>query len=165
MLNHPNTRDPRVIQVYRDDPDVPRVCAASVTVQNIAQSAGEILVTFARPDAVWVDAMGVVLSDQKGETQVSADRAIVLYNDGDVQARPPRRLSIYTLRTSVSATEGWQYKRKETITSAGVEDWRDLPMILDLADTAAWVTTPKALSSGNDVRVVLEGEDLPRSFV
>lgn len=51
MLDYPNTRDPKVIRVYQGDPD-DALCAASVTVQDITQEAGEITVIFTKADAL-----------------------------------------------------------------------------------------------------------------
>lgn len=167
MLDYPNTRDPKVIRVYQGDPDDVTLCAASVVVSNITQSAGEIVVIFTKEDALWVNVEGVVLSDMMPSdlaTRVSASKAFVLWNEGNVRARPTYKIGWYAQRSASSASEGWKYWRSETITNDGSQDWHDEPMVVDLGDTGAWVTATKALSSGNDVRVIIEGEDKPRTL-
>jgi len=166
MLDYPNSREEKIIRVYQGDPDAPTLCAAAVSVADITQSAGEILVTFTKADATWVKTTGTTLSDyQPGDIRVNADRAIIAWNGGDTRARPTHKLTWMTQRATSSTTEGWKYWRSEVITNNGTQDWHDEPMVLDLGDTAAWVTAAKALSSGNDVRVIIEGEDKPRSLV
>ncbi len=167
MLGYPNTRDPKVIRVYQGDPDDVTLCAASVAVQDITQEAGEITVIFTKADALWVNVEGVVLSDlmlNDSKTRVSASKAFVLWNEGHVQAKPTYKIGWYTQRSTSSASEGWKYWRTESITNSGSQDWHDEPMVVDLGDTGAWVTATKALSSGNDVRVIIEGEDKPRTL-
>jgi len=166
MLDYPNNESEKIIRVYMGDPDAPTLCAAAVSVADITQNAGEILVTFAKATAGWVRITGTTLSDsQPGDIRVNADRAIIAWNGGDVRARPTHKLSWMTQRATSSATEGWKYWRSEVITNNGTQDWHDEPIIVDLGDTAAWVTATKALSSGNDVRIIVEGEDKPRSLV
>jgi len=164
MLDYPNNRAEKIIRVYMGDPDAPTLCAAAVSVADITQNAGEILVTFSKATAGWVKVAGSVLSDLMGEVRFANDAAAVIWNSGDTRAHATHKLSWMTQRSTSSATEGWKYWRSEVITNNGAQDWHDEPIIVDLGDTAAWVTATKALSSGNDVRVIIEGEDKPRSL-
>jgi hypothetical protein len=67
--------------------------------------------------------------------------------------------------TTTTADVGWRYRRTLNVINLTGKTWTNRPLQLDLGDTSAWVAAGKALANGNDLRILLDGEDLPRTLV
>jgi hypothetical protein len=68
-------------------------------------------------------------------------------------------------RPSTTATIGWKYRRRYTITNSGaVIRSRTIRLRLTLGATDGLVSGGKALSSGDDLRVVYQGKEIARTL-
>jgi len=89
--------------------------------------------------------------------------AIALPNQGFATAQP-----IVTVFTGgvYSGSGGWRYRRRLTIENEGDYTVDNFVALVELGDTADLVTNSKALSSGNDLRVIgPDGNEVPRDLV
>lgn len=68
------------------------------------------------------------------------------------------------LKPTTSATSGWTYRRRYTITNALTYQITSYPWALNLGDTSSLVST-KALANGNDLRVLIGGVEVQRTLV
>lgn len=68
------------------------------------------------------------------------------------------------LKPTTSATSGWTYRRRYRLTNGTTRTISSYPWCLNLGDTSSLVST-KALSSGNDVRLLIGGLEVQRNLV
>lgn len=84
---------------------------------------------------------------------------------GEFPTSPTIRVMATAQRSSTTANVGWKYRRRYTIVNTGADPIQNYPYAIDLGLTAALVANGKALSSGNDLRVVYQGKEIARSLV
>jgi hypothetical protein len=69
------------------------------------------------------------------------------------------------VKPTTAATSGWTYRRRYTLTNALTFPITQYPWCLNLGDTSGLVTNSKALSTGDDVRVLISGVEVQRTLV
>jgi hypothetical protein len=94
------------------------------------------------------------------------DHAMTVPVAGQAPAQPRIRIQPTAQRTVFASTVGWRYRQRITVTNGAIESMYQHPYRLNLGSTTALVSGSKALSSGNDVRVIDEqGREMNRELV
>lgn len=84
--------------------------------------------------------------------------------DGELPTQPRIHLQPTAQRAAPVANAGWKWRRRYTLTNTGDAPVFFHPHAIDLGDTTP-LTTAKALASGNDVRVWINGREVRRTLV
>jgi hypothetical protein len=84
---------------------------------------------------------------------------------GEAKAYPVVRIQPTGQRATSLATVGWKYRRRYTLVNGTKEPLFNFPIALDLGLTNGLVAGSKALASGNDLRVWLQGVEVARALV
>lgn len=160
-LDWPHTDGTHLLKAYWGDPANPTLCTADVAIKKLDRTMGSVAAVFDKADATWLSAT----SRKVGPTSFSANGALAVVNQGDVRVYPTYRIKWSTQRIAFSSAAGWRYYQPITITNATDRDWDNEPMFVDLGDTAALVTGSKALASGDDLRIWVEGQERSRTLI
>jgi hypothetical protein len=92
-------------------------------------------------------------------------RQSVLFDvQGEWPTNPTIRVMATAQRATPTATVGWKYRRRVTVSNAGSDPIQNYPFAIDLGLTNGLVSGGKALSSGNDLRVVYQGKEIARNL-
>jgi len=160
----PTDTAPRQLRAIRND-GTRVVIDAVMSVPSGATSNSDIStvpVTFISTSAVWT----AVSQSSVSKTFASAvDQAITVPVTGYERTPLTLRIKPTGQRTAKTANVGWQYRVVYRVTNNSSETLVDYPYALDLGTTTGLVSGGKALSSGNDVRIVNDGIELPRVLV
>ncbi len=98
-------------------------------------------------------------------THDTYDEGMAVPVRGQARITPVVRIKGTAARTAKSTVRGWQYRKQRTITNNGDETLWRYPLRLTLGATDALVSGGKALASGNDFRVWIDGVDSPRTLI
>lgn len=132
---------------------------APATVQKIdVRGPGRVLVEFAVSAPFWEEA-GEAFAG--GGAITSVQRSFAVENAGHVVANPIIDLSWTTQRTTKSSAVGWQYRRRFTVTNPAARTMKHYAVHAPAFDSAALIAGGKAQSDGDDVRIWINGEDVP----
>jgi hypothetical protein len=100
------------------------------------------------------------------EVKVTFPDRIVLANAGQATAHPEISIDWTAQRTTDTADVGWKYRKSITITNNGSQPLNRRPWRLSLGSTTALVSGSKALTSGDDVRLLDPyGVELARTLI
>lgn len=135
---------------------------AAITSVQAHGSSDNLEVTFESNDSVWF-AEDVATASKTFASPL--DQVLHLPVGGNLPTHPVVRLTPTVQRSSPTATVGWRYRQRWTITNGGDEPLFRYPVRLDLGNTATLVSGGKALASGNDLRVWLDGLEQARTLV
>ena len=160
-LRYPRTDETIRLRAWVGDPDSLTKAYIDVTIATINAQAGGITVTCVAPGGVW-QAVSVTSA---GPYTFSDDGAVAITSAGEAVTYATYKLAWTTQRATTTAGIGWKYRRQVTVTNNTERDWINRPICVDLGDTSAWVSGGKALSSGADLRVRVEGTDKYRTLV
>lgn len=155
---------PRELRGVRNDGVVVRTRAVLVFPgQGGGEEVNTLTASFVAVDPYW-------LSLQQSTAVATVGGSAVTFNvpvTGDLRVIPAVRVQPTAQRSSKVANVGWQWRRRYTITNGSAQTLVNYPYAIDLGSTTALVsgTPSKALSSGNDVRVVLDGAEVARTLV
>ena len=86
-------------------------------------------------------------------------------NAGDLSVAPVVRLQPTGQRGTRTANVGWSWRVRYTITNGAARALANHPVAISLGATNALVSGSKALASGNDLRVALDGREVARTLV
>lgn len=86
-------------------------------------------------------------------------------NNGPARAYPIYKVGWTVQRATQTSAVGWKYRMTQTLTNNETRAETRNTRFIELGDTAALVTGGKALSSGNDLRVRVNGRELPRTLM
>lgn len=163
-LDPTDTSPRRLIGSRHDGARVQRMAVVSGPADfDPEQSINFIQVRFTSGEARWEATSNTIASGVFIDSGQSAGMAIP--NTGYATVEPVVTLQpTVTAHLSTSATVGWKNRRQVTITNNGVFSLDNRPIQIDLGDTTVWVSDG-ALASGNDVRFLLNGEELPRLLI
>lgn len=108
----------------------------------------------------------------RGVTETEISKSLATAPDQGIRATPlvagsypvTVELAASSQRVTQTATLGWTRRRIFTITNNADEPLLNFPLYIGLGDTAALVTAGKALANGNDLRVWIEGKEVPRTL-
>jgi len=84
---------------------------------------------------------------------------------GDHEVAPVLRVQPTVQRVTKTANVGWQYRVRYTLTNTTGQPLVNHPYALNLGATNALVSGSKALASGNDLRVAIDGREVARTLV
>ena len=94
----------------------------------------------------------------------SSGSSFTITNSGYARAYPVFTIAYTVQRATQTADVGWKYRKTATFTNNETRTEARVTRFVDLGDTAALVSGGKALSSGNDLRVRVNGKELPRTL-
>lgn len=132
---------------------------AGAAQENVAVNA--IAAQFVLTDPLWHATTETVATKTFAEPQDQALRLSVIAG-GEVPVAV--RLAATTQRTVKTATLGWTKRQIYTITNNANEPLLNYPILINLGNTAALVSGGKVLANGNDLRVWIEGQEVPRTL-
>lgn len=138
-------------------------------VMSVASSGnGEIntlTVTFTAVDAVWTAQTASSATKTFGGTLANIDEVLTVNLTGYHATPLTFSIEPTVARSSSTSTVGWTYRRIYRVTNNTGETLVDYPYAIDLGTTTSLVSGGKALSTGNDVRVVSDGTEYARTLV
>jgi len=168
----PNDDTPRPLTIEIDlDTDANGTIDSTVTTTVDAvigpytwrDSDGKFLdVTFFAASPVFRETSASTLSAQSIS---SSGSSFTITNNGYARAYPTLTIAYTVQRATQTADVGWKYRKTATFTNNETRTESRATRFVDLGDTAALVSGGKALSSGNDLRVRLNGKELPRTLM
>ncbi len=133
--------------------------AALVKINEV--NARQFVAVLESVDSVWT----AESAEETAKTFLSGlDLGLPLVVPGTTRTHPRIVLMPLAQRTVFSATAGWTFRRRYTVTNNSDVDWFRLPISIDLGDTTP-LTTTKAQASGDDLRVVIDGLERQRTLV
>lgn len=159
-LDFENPND-RVLVGQLNDGTLVQCMAAVGSYTNRPGDRKSLLVTFFAADPTW-RTIAATLTDQTGS---SSPFSVAVTNAGQAITRPVYQGRWTVQRVTKTSTLGWQYRKQITLTNTLGQTIPPFPYLLNLGNTASLVTGSKALSSGNDLRILRDGEDLTRELV
>lgn len=162
---NPEPRELRGTLTLDDNADGTAETAHTVAVDVVVgarnwEEGGPYRVVFHAAEEVWRETTNTT----DGPNSLTADGSFTVDNDGTAPAHPQIRVTWTAQRSADETTQlGWKYRVVVPVTNNGTRDWNNELIPIALGDTTA-LTTAKALASGNDVRVRLDGRELPRQL-
>lgn len=105
------------------------------------------------------------ITPQTTSATLTANGSITAAVAGNTRTAPLIRIKPTVQRATQTAAVGWKRRTRYRVTNNSDETWYRLPVRIALGDTAAVVTAGRALASGNDVRVWLQGREVARTLV
>ncbi len=160
----PTNSEPRTLVAQLNDGT--NVQCPAIVMLPAGQTGDEdvnyISATFLAMSPTWRKQTAATLSAQSIS---SSGGSFTMTNSGYARAYPTYEIAYTTQRTTDTATVGWKYRRTVTITNNETRTAARQTRFIDLGDTAALVTGSKALSSGDDLRIRLNGRELPRTLM
>jgi hypothetical protein len=161
-LLNPTDQTPRLLVGARyDATDVQRY--AKLSMPAAFDSEGNVNVVravFTSEDPAWVATTPV--------TESASDDAspfqLPITNAGQATVHPVYRIGWTAQHSAVGTVVGQQYRRRMTLTNTQDRVLAPFPYRIDLGDTAA-LTTAKAQADGDDVRIIINGEDMTRKLI
>jgi len=122
----------------------------------------DLNVTFESNDSIWhADAYQTVT---KSFTD-PMDLVVHLPAPGNIPTNPIIRITPTALQEWSSSSVGWRYRQRWMITNNSDEPLFRYPAHIDLASTTTLVSSGKALASGYDVRLWLDGIEQDRALI
>lgn len=118
-------------------------------------------VTFYAASPVWRKTSASSLGAQSIS---SSGSSFTITNNGYARAYPTFTIAYTVQRATQTDDVGWKYRKTATFTNNETRTAPRVTRYVDLGDTAALVSGGKALSSGNDLRVRVNGKELPRTL-
>jgi hypothetical protein len=94
-----------------------------------------------------------------------SNQSVLLPLVGNNIARPVVRIQPTAQRATPLANVGWKWRRRYAVFNGCAEPLLNHPYAIDLGLTNGLVSGGKALSSGNDLRVWREGQEIKRTLV
>jgi hypothetical protein len=152
----------RRLLAYRNDADQTRITTHAVVTNIDERNAFDFTVDFEAATALWIDESSTLSSKTLTSARDTAMRVTV---PGNSRVSPSLRLSPLLARSAPSAFAGWSKRRRYALTNNADEPLYRYPWRISLGSTTALVSGGTALSSGNDVIVVLDGVQQPRTLV
>jgi hypothetical protein len=150
LLGFPRNRQERVLVASLGDDASPTSAQTAATVAAVDTSqAGQTTVIFRIADVRWLATS--VTTD--GPTSFSATGTRTLTVGGETIAYPTLKVGWSVARPSSSATIGWTFRRRITITNSSVQALRNYPVQLGPINTATLTSGGKLQVSANDLVV------------
>jgi hypothetical protein len=143
----------------------PVAIPAVLQISQISQrdDANSVKINFVAVQPYWEPITVPVVATQVFESD-GLRQSTLLDVMGEFPTSPTLRVMATAQRSSKTATVGWQYRRKYTIANTGADPITNYPIAIDIGSTTALVSGSKALSSGNDLRVVYQGKEIARTL-
>lgn len=98
-------------------------------------------------------------------THDSFDEGMAVPVRGQARVSPIVRIRGTAVRVESNTARGWRYRKQRTIEHSGDETLWRYPLKVSIGNTATLVSGSKALASGNDFRVWINGVDVPRYLI
>lgn len=154
----PDNGDERVLVAQISATDTTEVeMLASTGQYRFSDSLNTIQVDFYAAEGTWHERLDTTVLKQS----FAVATVIPLYNTGGATVSPVLKLGYDTQRVTEAPTVGEKWRRTVTVSNAGERNWNRVRLTFDLGDTSAWVSGGKAQADGDDVRVWVEGNELP----
>jgi len=121
-----------------------------------------LTVTFVTNDPVW---RVLTASTDSGNMIASSGASFSVINAGLAPAYPIYKVGWTVQRSGSAETVGWRYRRRVTLANSSPRTEYRETRFIDLGDTATLVSNSKARTDGNDLRIRLNGRELPRTLM
>ena len=154
--------NPRILVADRNGATVQRLAKLDGAPGYPPSEAGNVVrVVFVSEEPEWVATAT--------ETETASDNAspfeLAFANAGQATVHPVYRLGWLAPHASVSADVGWALRKQLTVTNNQTVPVGRFPYRIALGNTAELVSGGKAQADGDDLRVLLDGEELERHLV
>lgn len=157
----PTNPNPRQLRAVRNDGTALRTRAVlTIPQQDGGSDVNSFQAAFVAVDPYWV-------ADETSAAATVAGSTAVVWNPGvtgDLEIAPTYRVQPTVARVTKTANVGWEWRRRYTVTNGAAQGLTSYPWAIDLGDTSALVGGSKALASGNDLRVVVDGAEVARTL-
>jgi len=167
LLRKLNLLDPTPKTLYavmNDGTNATIQAVMSFPAGGTATTTGEVNtlpVVFTAVDAVWQTATPSTVT--KTVTGASQD-SLVVPATGYGQQDATLTIQQTAQHSAKSEAAGWSLRRKYTLTNTSANAITNYPVGIDLGATNSLVSGGKARSDGNDLRVVWQGAEMPRTL-
>ena len=133
---------------------------------DVDQSVNTVYVTFLSDRPEWTAVAPSALGPFELSNVGQQFAGVAVPNAGYASVEPTITLTPGAFsHLATNATVGWRYRRTIPFTNSAPRTWVNRPLFLDLGATDALVTAGKLLASGDDLRILLLGESLPRTLI
>lgn len=162
LLNPVDTESVRLLRI--EDNDGNRVSVRAKL--RISSSRGtDDVNTFAAQFVAVQPFFDADVSSSATKTFASAlDQAMAVTVLGEYPVQPTIRVQPTVQRSTKTADVGWSLRQRYTVTNPGPRAMVNYAILIPLGNTATLVSGGKALASGNDLRVVLQGQEVSRAL-
>lgn len=159
---HGNLNRERRLLAYVNNLSRTRVIAYG-SVRKVNESGStDLIVDIESGDSIWQAERSTLVRKTFSN---SRDQALWVPVPGNLDVSPSIRLTPLSQRTTKTAYAGWSKRRRYIITNNSDQPLYRYPVRIGISDTAALVTAGKALASGNDLRVLINGVEQARTLV
>lgn len=160
---HPTDTSPGELVAERLDGTI--VSIQAVLVLPPGSATGEIDTlngTFIAVDPMWQAETETVIAKT---FSLGADLAMNVPITGTIQQEPVIVISPTVQRASSTTTSGERFRMTYRITNNLSRSLVGIPYRIDLGDTATKVAAGKMQADGDDIRLVVDGKEIPRTLV
>lgn len=164
LLDWPGNPTERAVVANFGNPASLTEVTNDVVVTGVRTFQGAVYARLAVADPIWRTLANG--SRSHTTTHFTDDEGMSLTLTGQVRTRLSIRIVPGSARQSGNESDeyGWKYRKTRTITNTTDETIDRFPYRFSLGDTTP-LTTAKAMANGDDLRVVLNGDMLPRTLV
>jgi hypothetical protein len=152
----------RRLSAVLGDPAKTPVSTRAALLKIIEQTSLSFEVEFEAGDSFWRSEQSI--TTRKTITS-SRDHSMRVDIPGNVQTAPRLHINPLAQRTTKTAFAGWSKRRRYDITNNGDEPLYRYPVRIDFGSSAAVIAAGNGLANGNDLRVVIDGIEQPRTLV
>lgn len=161
----PTNSEPRTLVAELNDGTQVQ-CQAIVMLpsgQTSTEDVNTIEATFLAMSPVWRESSISFI----GSTQSisSSGSSFTITNAGAARAYPILTIGWSVQRATQTSAVGWKYRKTQTFTNSETRTASRVTRFIDFGDSAALVTAAKCLASGNDVRIRVNGREIPRTLM
>ncbi len=139
--------------------------AMTVGVESVELAGGSLVVTAVAAEPYWTNVYP--FPNVSSHSITSGSHSFSRVVPGGATVVPLITILPVTQRGAGvgNANAGWTWRRRGTVTNNADAPLVRYPLLLDLGNTATLVSGSKALASGDDLRIWIEGRDTPRTLV
>lgn len=118
-------------------------------------------VVFVGEDPEWVETTDTAASQSGSSSPFSLSHT----NQGQATVHPRCRIGWSAQHSANGTVVGQRYRKRMTLTNTQDRTLGPFPYAIALGDTAALVSGGKAQADGDDLRVIIDGVDMPRYLI
>lgn len=158
----PRNQEPRLLVGERyDDTEVQRYATIELpTAFDGGENINVVRAVFVSEEPEWKAVESETVMDSRSVSPFE----IPITNAGQTTVHPTYRIGWSAQRPAGASVVGQQYRRRMTLTNDQERTLGPFPYRIALGDTDA-LTTAKAQADGDDLRVIINGEDMTRDLI